>query len=79
MTRRFGRDGRRRHHLATLSALAHLPAETPPEACRYEQLFVTSDELGLGYEVREQLFRRMAFNVLTGEFDDHSKSFAFDQ
>lgn len=77
MTRRFDREGSRRHHLATLSALAHLPAETPPEARRYEQLFVTADELGLGYEAQEQLFRRMAFNVLTGEFDDHSKNFSF--
>lgn len=77
MTRRFDREGRRRHHLATLSALAHLPAETPQEARRYEQLFVTADELGLGFEAQEQLFRRMAFNVLTGEFDDHPKNFSF--
>ena len=77
MTRRFDREGSRRHHLATLSALAHLPAETPVEHRRYEQLFVTADELGLGYEAMEQLFRRMAFNVLMGEFDDHSKNFSF--
>lgn len=77
MTRRFDRDGNVRHHQATLSALAHLPPETPPEHRRYEQLFVTADELGLGYEVREQIFRRMAFNVLTGEFDDHTKNFSF--
>lgn len=77
MTRRFDRDGSQRHHLATFSALAHLPAETPPEYRRYEQLFVTADELGLGYEEREQLFRRMVFNVLNGEFDDHTKNFSF--
>ena len=77
MTRRFDREGPKRYHLATLSALAHLPAETPPEHRRYEQLFVTADELGLGYGAMEQLFRRMAFNVLTGEFDDHPKNFSF--
>lgn len=77
MTRRFDREGSRRHHLATLSAMAHLPAETPQEHRRYEQLFVTADELGLGYDAQEQLFRRMVFNVLTGEFDDHTKNFSF--
>lgn len=59
------------------AAYEGLPPETPPEYRRYEQLFVTADELGLGYEVREQIFRRMAFNVLTGEFDDHAKNFSF--
>lgn len=44
---------------------------------RYEQLFMTADALGLGYEAREQLFRRMAFNVIAGECDDHPKNFAF--
>jgi len=77
MTKRFDREGSSRFHLATLSALAHLPAETPPDYRQYEQLFVTADGLGLGYEAMEQLFRRMAFNVLTGEFDDHTKNFSF--
>ena len=77
MTKRFDREGRVRHHLATMSAMAHLPAETPQEYRRYEQLFTVADELGLGYETQEQLFRRMAFNVLTGEFDDHTKNFSF--
>lgn len=77
MTRRFDREGPARLHLATLSALAHLPAETPPDFRRYEQLFATADGLGLGYGALEQLFRRMAFNVLTGEFDDHTKNFSF--
>ncbi len=77
MTKRFDREGSIRHHVATLSALAHLPAETPMEYRRYEQLFITASELGLGYETLEQIFRRMAFNVLTGEFDDHTKNFSF--
>jgi len=77
MTRRFDRTGGRRHHLATLSAVAHLPAETPMEYRRYEQVFVTADELGLSYEAQEQLLRRMAFNVYAGEFDDHTKNFSF--
>ena len=77
MTKRFDREGGRRLHLATLSALAHLPAETPAEHRRYEQLFIVSEELGLPYGAKEELFRRMAFNVYSGEFDDHSKNFSF--
>lgn len=77
MTRRFDREDGKRLHLATLSALAHLPAESPAEHRRYEQLFVVADELGLPYEAKEELFRRMAFNVCSGEFDDHPKNFSF--
>ncbi len=77
MSKRFDREGAVRHHLVTLSALAHLPAETPQEYRRYEQLYVMADELGLGYGALEQLFRRMVFNVFTGEFDDHTKNFSF--
>ncbi len=77
MTKRFDRDGATRFHVATLSALAHLPPETPPEHRRYEQLFLTADSLGLDYAAFEQLFRRMAFNVRVGECDDHTKNFSF--
>lgn len=77
MTRRFDRVGGERLHMATLSALAHLPAETPAEFRRYEQLLMTANELGLDYDAIEELFRRMTFNVFAGEFDDHTKNFAF--
>ncbi|MBR4172177.1 MAG: type II toxin-antitoxin system HipA family toxin [Kiritimatiellae bacterium] len=77
MTKRFDREGGCRHHLLSLSGMAHLPAETPPEHRRYEQLFIAADSLHLPYEDREEIFRRMTFNVLSGEFDDHPKNFSF--
>lgn len=77
MTKRFDREDGRRHHVLSLSAMAHLPAETQPEHRRYEQLLVAADSLGLTYEDREEIFRRMAFNVICGEFDDHPKNFSF--
>ena len=77
MTKRFDREDGRRRHVLSLSAMAHLPAETKPEHRRYEQLFVAADSLGLPYEDREEIFRRMAFNVICGEFDDHPKNFSF--
>lgn len=77
MTRRFDREDGRRHHILSLSGMVHLPAETPSEYRRYEQLFIAADSLGLPYEDREEIFRRMAFNVLFGESDDHPKNFSF--
>ena len=77
LTRRFDRDGNRRHHLLSFAALAHVPPSAPPEHRSYERLFVAADELGLPWEDREELFRRMAFNVLSGECDDHPKNFSF--
>lgn len=77
MTRRFDREGCRRHHLQTLCALQHVGYSSPRESKCYELLFRTAVDLGLGYEVLEQLFRRMAFNVLIEEVDDHTKNFSF--
>ena len=43
----------------------------------YEQFFETMRALGLPYPQAEQLFRRMVFNVLARNCDDHTKNFAF--
>ena len=77
MTRRFDRVGNVRRHLASLSAMAHFPMAVPLEFRTYEQLLATVDALKLGYEAKEQVFRRIAFNVLAGECDDHTKNFSF--
>ena len=77
MTRRFDREGAVRHHVLTLSALAHYPMTVPTKHRTYEQLLVATDELGLGYEAMEEQFRRIAFNVLSEECDDHTKNFSF--
>ena len=77
MTKRFDREGNKRHHLQTLCALQHVGHPSPREAKQYELLFRTAVELNLGYEALEQLFRRMAFNVLIEEVDDHTKNFSF--
>ena len=77
MTKRFDREGNRRHHVQTLSALQHVGPSSPREARQYELLFRTAVDLDLGYGAMEQLFRRMAFNVLIEETDDHAKNFSF--
>ena len=43
----------------------------------YEQVFQTMRMLRLPYPQAEQMFRRMVFNVLATNFDDHTKNFAF--
>lgn len=77
MTRRFDRDGDRRFHVQTLAAIAHLPTGIGSDVCSYDSLFSVIEDLGLGYEAKEQMFRRMAFNVLVDESDDHTKNFSF--
>ena len=77
MTKRFDRNGNLRHHLQTYCALKHLPHGSPRQLMTYEGLFRTAVDLGLGYGALEQLFRRMVFNVLIEEVDDHTKNFSF--
>ena len=43
----------------------------------YEQLFQCMRELKLSYTQAEQMFRRMVFNVVARNCDDHTKNFSF--
>lgn len=76
MTRRFDREGGRKHHVQTLCAMAHLDYNLR-EANSYEQLFDTARKLGLGADEMAELFRRTVFNVAARNCDDHTKNFAF--
>lgn len=78
MTRRFDRQSGSRQHVQTFSAMCHLFQGNGAEAmASYEQLFMAIERLGMGYAEKEQMFRRMVFNVIVGECDDHVKNFAF--
>ena len=77
MTQRFDRGpGAARHHMQTLCALAHLDYKKKG-ANAYSQLFATIRALGLPYAAMEEALRRMAFNVMARNCDDHSKNFSF--
>lgn len=77
MTLRFDReDGNVRHHIQTLCAIAHLDFKKKGTNS-YAQLFDTMVRLGLPYEQKEEAFRRMVFNVMARNCDDHTKNFAF--
>jgi serine/threonine-protein kinase HipA len=76
MTKRFDRDGNRKHHLQTLCGLAHLDYRQKA-AHDVSQLLVTIERLGLGYTALEDAFRRVAFNVMAANCDDHTKNVSF--
>jgi serine/threonine-protein kinase HipA len=76
MTMRFDRNGNRKHHLQTLCAMAHLDYKQKGSH-DYSQLFLTINRLHLGYEALEDAFRRMAFNVMAANCDDHTKNISF--
>jgi serine/threonine-protein kinase HipA len=76
MTRRFDRDGNQKHHIQSLCALQHLDYRQRATHA-YEQLFLTLVELNLGDEALRQAFRRMAFNVMARNCDDHTKNVSF--
>ncbi len=77
MTRRFDREGiSSRHHLQTLCAMAHLDYKKKGTNA-YSQLFNTIGLLDLPYEDMEEAFRRMVFNVMGRNCDDHTKNFSF--
>jgi serine/threonine-protein kinase HipA len=77
MTKRFDReDGDIKHHIQTLCAINHYDYNAV-NSFSYEQLFQTMRELRLTYPEAEQMFRRMVFNVISRNCDDHTKNFAF--
>jgi len=77
MTRRFDREGgSTKHHIQTFCAIKHFDFNEV-NSFSYEQLFQTMRELKLNYQEAEEMFRRMVFNVIARNCDDHTKNFSF--
>lgn len=81
MTRRFDRDvtpdgETQKHHVQTLCAMNHLDFRQRGTHA-YAQLFLTMADLSLGDDSVSEAFRRMAFNVMGRNCDDHTKNFSF--
>ena len=75
MTKRFDRDeAGEKLHLQTLCGLAHFDRD---KRYSYEQLFRVMRQLYLSHSDMEQMYRRMIFNVLARNHDDHTKNHAF--
>ena len=70
VTKRFDRDGERKIHIQTLAALY-------PEADSYERMLWVCRKMQLSEQDSEEVFRRMVFNQLANNTDDHNKNFSF--
>ena len=70
LTARYDRAGGRKIHIQTLAAMN-------PDADTYEDMFEVCRKLGIPANEQSELFRRMVFNVMGGNVDDHVKNFSF--
>ena len=76
ITRRFDRQNDQKMHMQTLGAIAHIDYNIPG-ICSYEQAAAYMRQIGIGYKETEQFYRRMVFNVLMINQDDHVKNISF--
>ena len=77
MTRRFDRlSGGEKLHVQSLCALAHFDFNQAG-AYAYEQAMLTIRQLNLPMAAVEEQFRRMVFNIVARNQDDHVKNIAF--
>ena len=76
LTKRFDRIGNEKIHTQTLNGLAHVDYKKPG-SYSYAQLLTTGRKLGLSAKEAEQIFRRMVFNIVARNHDDHAKNFGF--
>lgn len=77
MTRRFDREhSKDKLHIQSFCAIAHYDFNEVT-SFSYEQLFETMRSMLLPYTDAEQLYRRMVFNVMARNCDDHTKNFSF--
>jgi len=70
LTLRYDRDGSKKLHTQTLAAIS------PEDDC-YESLLATCRKLHLPERDCQEIFRRMVFNHLANNTDDHNKNFTF--
>ncbi len=76
MTKRFDRENGRKLHMQSLGALAHISYQEPG-ICGYELAAMYMKEVGISYKEIEQFYRRMVFNCLAVNQDDHVKNISF--
>jgi serine/threonine-protein kinase HipA len=77
MTKRFDRiGGKEKLHMQTLCGIAHYDYKML-RAYSYEQAFQVMRQMRLPYIQAEEMFRRMVFNVVARNQDDHTKNISF--
>ena len=76
LTQRFDRNNGKKIHLQTLCGIAHFDYRIH-RAYSYEQAFNVMRALRLPYSAAQEMFRRMVFNVVVRNQDDHTKNISF--
>lgn len=76
LTKRFDRVGGKKVHMQTLCGIAHYDYRLH-RAYSYEQAFNVMRALRLPYSQAQEMFRRMVFNVIVRNQDDHTKNISF--
>lgn len=77
MTKRFDREREKgKIHIQTFCAMRHFDFNEV-NSFSYEELFETMRMLLLSYPEAQELFKRMVFNVMSRNCDDHTKNFSF--
>lgn len=76
VTKRFDRENGKKIHMQTLCGIAHFDFRIH-RAYSYEQAFSVMRVLHLPYSEAQEMFRRMVFNVVARNQDDHTKNISF--
>lgn len=76
LTKRFDRMGTEKIHMQSLCGIAHYDYRERG-AYSYEQSFNIMRRLGLPYSQAQEMFRRIVFNVVMRNQDDHTKNISF--
>lgn len=76
MTKRFDRENGEKIHMQTLTGIAHYDFNDIGSTS-YEQLFQVMRKLKLGNDEIEQMYRRLVFNIVAKNQDDHTKNISF--
>ena len=76
LTKRFDRENGKKIHMQTLCGIAHFDYRLH-RAYSYEQAFNVMRALRLPYSEAKEMFRRMVFNVVVRNQDDHTKNISF--
>lgn len=76
LTKRFDREGGEKIHMQTLCGIAHYDYRLL-RGYSYEQAFNVMRGLRLSYQEAQEMFRRVVFNVVVRNQDDHTKNISF--
>ena len=77
MTRRFDRTASgEKIHTQSLCAMSHFDYNQPAEYS-YEDALRVIQQLDLGHPAKQELYRRMVFNILARNQDDHTRNIEF--